>query len=95
MGDRQREGAPYSNRSRQTTALILSRGIWKPHDLRRTGATLMNSLGVLPEVAERCLNHVEENKVKRIYHRYGYEAEMEQAWKNLGEKLEMLMNLEK
>lgn len=93
VADRQREGTPYSNRSQQTTALILSRGIWKPHDLRRTGATLMNSLGVLPEVAERCLNHVEKNKVKRTYQRYGYEAEMKQAWKNLGEKLEILMSL--
>lgn len=34
---------------------------------RRTGATLINALGVLSEVAERCLNHVEENKIKRIY----------------------------
>jgi integrase len=87
--DRQRSEG-LKNRSKQIGALKLSRGIWKPHDLRRTGATLMNALGVLPEVAERCLNHMEENKIKRIYQRYGYEAEMRQAWEKLGERLELL-----
>lgn len=94
VGDRQRSNAPFSNRSKQTSALSLPKGIWKPHDLRRTGATLMTSLGVLPEVAERCLNHTEENKVKRIYQRYGYEPEMRQAWEKLGKYLENLMNTE-
>jgi integrase len=88
--DRQRGVEGYKNRSKQIGALQLPRGIWKPHDLRRTGATLMNALGALPEVAERCLNHMEENKIKRIYQRYGYEAEMKQAWEKLGERLELL-----
>lgn len=88
--DRQRSDKGHKNRSKQVEALKLSRGVWKPHDLRRTGATLMNALGVLPEVAERCLNHMEENKIKRIYQRYGYEAEMRQAWEKLGERLELL-----
>lgn len=88
--DRQRDDKGHKNRSKQIEVLKLSRGVWKPHDLRRTGATLMNALGVLPEVAERCLNHMEENKIKRIYQRYGYEAEMKQAWEKLGERLELL-----
>ncbi|MCE5294312.1 MAG: tyrosine-type recombinase/integrase [Chlamydiales bacterium] len=91
VADRQRYSAPHANRSKRTDALILSKGIWKPHDLRRTGATLMNALGVLPEVAERCLNHMEENKVKRIYQRYGYEPEMKQAWERLGNHLNLLI----
>ena len=45
---------------------------------------------VLPEVAERCLNHTEENRVKRIYQRYAYEAEMKLAWERLGNHLEQL-----
>lgn len=94
ISDRQRDGEPYSNRSKQTEALILSRGSWKPHDLRRTGATLMTSLGILPEVAERCLNHTEENKVKRIYQRYGYELEMRQAWEKLGDYLNGIIQME-
>lgn len=91
VADRQRNNEPHSNRTKQTNALILSKGVWRPHDLRRTGATMMNTLGVLPEVAERCLNHTEQNKVKRIYQRYGYEAEMKQAWEILGYHLDELL----
>lgn len=71
-------------------ALKLPGGKWTPHDLRRTGATLMVGLGVLPEVVERCLNHVEANRVKRIYQRHDYRAEMCHAWQLLGERLDLL-----
>lgn len=50
----------------------------------------MTMLGVIPEVAERCLNHTEENKVKRIYQRHSYEKEMRTAWAVLGERLTVL-----
>ncbi len=52
----------------------------------------MTALGVSPEVAERCLNHTEDNKMKRIYQRHSYAAEMAAAWKLLGERLESLTN---
>lgn len=92
IGDRQRnpDQAPMSGRSKHCEALRLPGGKWTPHDLRRTGATLMTMLGVLPEVAERCLNHAEENKVKRIYQRHSYEKEMRTAWGLLGQHLEAL-----
>lgn len=93
LGDRQRPGLkPMKGRARAELAatLVLPGGKWTPHDLRRTGATLMVMLGALPEVAERCLNHVEENKVKRIYQRHSYEAEMREAWRLLGDRLELL-----
>lgn len=51
---------------------------------------MMTSSHVLPEVAERCLNHKEENKVKRIYQRHNYREEMREAWRLLGERLELL-----
>lgn len=88
--DRQRSHPDKSNRTKNIDALNLARGFWRPHDLRRTGATMMTALGVLPEVAERCLNHLEENRVKRIYQRHTYEAEMKEAWKKLGNHLESL-----
>lgn len=90
IGDRQRPGLkPMSRRvkSDYASTLVLAGGKWTPHDLRRTGATFMVALGVLPEVAERCLNHTEENKVKRIYQRHSYENEMREAWEKLGAKL--------
>jgi len=92
IGDRQRlpgQGV-LSNRSANAQALLLPGGKWTPHDLRRTGATIMTALGVLPEVAERCLNHTEENKVKRTYQRHSYTKEMGAAWKTLGQHLEKL-----
>lgn len=89
LGDRQRlpEQGTMSRRSAMAQALLLPGGKWTPHDLRRTGATLMTALGVLPEVAERCLNHTEENKVKRTYQRHSYANEMAEAWRVLGEHL--------
>lgn len=93
IGDRQRPGLPpMRGRAKADLAdtLVLTGGNWTPHDLRRTGATLMVALGVLPEVAERCLNHVEQNRVKRIYQRHSYETEMRDAWRLLGERLDLL-----
>ena len=89
--DRQRLGRkPMKGRASERFAetLVLPGGRWTPHDLRRTGATLMVRLGTLPEVAERCLNHAEENRVKRIYQRHGYEREMAEAWHLVGKHLE-------
>ena len=93
LTDRQRqpEQARMSGRSANSQALLLPGGKWTPHDLRRTGATMMTALGVLPEVAERCLNHMEENRVKRTYQRHSYQKEMREAWRLLGDRLELLL----
>jgi hypothetical protein len=40
----------------------------------------MGNLGVLPDVIEKCLNHVEQNKMKRIYQRQELKTEQAQAW---------------
>ncbi|HHX6518088.1 TPA: tyrosine-type recombinase/integrase [Pseudomonas aeruginosa] len=92
LGDRQRQPGQLSmsNRSSKAHALLLAGGKWTPHDLRRTGATIMTALGVIPEVAERCLNHTEENKIKRTYQRHSYTKEMAEAWHKLGEHLKKL-----
>jgi len=91
VGDRQRYDKPImSNRSQDAHALELSGGRWVPHDLRRTAATMMVQLGVLPDVVERCLNHTEPNKLKRIYQRASYEVPMRDAWRLLGDRLDLL-----
>ena len=93
VADRQRgDGEPMSGRSKQTDSLALVGGQWRPHDLRRTGATLMAELGVLPDVIEKCLNHTEQTKVKRIYQRAQYETPMREAWQRLGDRLALLAN---
>ena len=80
------------NRSKDSQALALKDGKWTPHDLRRTGATMMGNLGIAPDVIEKCLNHTEENKIKRIYQRQKLEVEQAEAWKILGERLDFLIN---
>ena len=93
IGDRQRPGlAPIQGRSALTEALVLPGGKWTAHDLRRTGATLMSEIGVRPDVIDKCLNHTEQNKMKRIYQRHDYKDEMQAAWRLLGTKLERLTN---
>ncbi|MFA6311954.1 MAG: integrase arm-type DNA-binding domain-containing protein [Sterolibacterium sp.] len=91
IGDRQRgDKRPLSGRSPHTNSLMLPGGKWTSHDLRRTGATMMGDLGVRPDVIEKCLNHVEPNRIKRIYQRQTLRPEMREAWKVLGEHLELL-----
>lgn len=93
VADRQREpGAQLTGRTKQIDALRLTGGHWRPHDLRRTGASAMAELGALPDVVEKCLNHTEENKMKRIYQRAQYEGPMRDAWRIWGERLDLLQN---
>jgi len=93
IGDRQRgDKPPMKSRSLNTKSLILPGGRWTPHDLRRTGATIMGNLGVRPDVIEKCLNHVEQNKLVRIYQRQKLESEQQAAWKLLGAYLELTTN---
>ena len=69
----EREGSPlvfgkgvggYSGWSKSKAALDESCGLepWTLHDLRRTAATRMADLGVLPHVIEAVLNHVSGHK---------------------------------
>lgn len=85
---------PNDARCKDNQSLILVGGKWTPHDLRRTGATLMGGLGVAPDTIDKCLNHVEPNKIKRTYQRQKLEAEQAKAWELLGERLELLVNLD-
>ena len=83
---------PMKNRSKRGDALLLSGGDWVPHDLRRTGATIMQSLGIVPDVVERCLNHVEPNKLRRTYQTYDYANEKREAWRLLGDRLMLILD---
>lgn len=82
--------ARMSGRSKHGEALKLEDGKWTPHDLRRTGATTMGNLGISSDVIEKCLNHAEENEMKKTYQHQTLTAEQTQAWKLLGERLELL-----
>ncbi|MDV3241789.1 MAG: hypothetical protein LOY00_08445 [Methylocaldum sp.] len=89
VGDRQRTEA-LKNRSKLTGALLLSGGPWTPHDLRRTCTTLMEELGVLPDMAHLCTYHLEQDRIKRTYNRSKQQAAQAEAWRLLGERLGLL-----
>ncbi len=83
-----------SNRSKDSQALVLTGGKWTPHDLRRTGATIMGDLGINSDVISKCQSHAEENKIKRIYQRQKLEVEQAHAWQILGERLNLLVTMD-
>lgn len=88
LSDRQRP--PHkrlSRRSLQTGALALAGGRWTAHDLRRTGATLMASLGVSGDVIDECLNHKIESRTRRTYVLNRRPEEQARAFDLLGTKL--------
>lgn len=93
VGGRQTETI-LSGRSKDSQALVLEGGKWTPHDLRRTGATLMGTLRIQPDIIEKCLNHTEENKMKRVYQRQELKAEQADAWRVLGERLNLLVMMD-
>lgn len=88
--DGRQNSTVYSNRSKANQALVLPGGKWTPHDLRRTGATMMGNLGIHGDVIEKCLNHTQENKLKRVYQHQELKAEQAEAWRILGERLQLL-----
>jgi len=91
--DRQRpiDSKPMKNRTvKYARALVLAGGDWTPHDLRRTAATITASLGTPPHIVDKMLNHVEQNRLVRIYQRANFEAEQAEGWRMLGERLELL-----
>lgn len=90
VGDRQRE-TPLRGRSKAANTLLLSGGQFTPHDLRRTGATMMGRMRVSPEVIEKCLNHTEESKLKKTYQHQELKEEQREAWRLLGSQLSLLL----
>jgi integrase len=95
IGDRQatlKAKTPLNKRSSAPSSLVVGSEGWTPHDLRRTGMTLMQSLGVPEHVIERIANHIEQNKIKRTYQRYDYDAEKRDAWNRLGQLLVGLLD---
>jgi integrase len=97
VGDRQHR---FKDRTalkgrRNDDSLELARGAngdWTPNDLRRTGATMMQALGITPEVVDRRQNHVlKGSRVRRHYLTHPYNAEKRDAWERLGTAIEEIL----
>jgi integrase len=61
-----------------------------PHDLRRTAASHMTSMGIPRLVVAKILNHSEPG-VTRVYDRHSYDAEKRQALETWGRKVMALV----
>jgi integrase len=65
---------------------MLSGVTFTPHDLRRTAASHMTSLGVARLVVGKILNHAEPG-VTKVYDRHSYDAEKRQALHAWGKRV--------
>src|SRR5262249_611320 len=67
---------------------------WRLHDLRRTTATRMADIGVLPHIIEACLNHVSGHKagVAGTYNRATYAKEKAIALTRWAEHLSAIVS---
>ncbi len=102
VGDRQERfkdrARPLSGRRHDNTLVLAkgARGDWTPHDLRRTGATMMQELGIPLDIIDRCQNHIlGGSKVRRHYLHHDYASEKRQAWCKLGERIDKILEKSK
>ena len=66
---------------------------WRLHDLRRTGATNLQALGVPIEVTEAVLNHISGTRagIAGIYNRYKYEPEKKATLEAWSRRLQVIL----
>jgi integrase len=90
VGDRQ---VRFKSRTRklkcrvENNSLVLGDQEWTPHDLRRTGATMMQKLKINRDVINLCQNHVIGSKIDRVYLLDDYADEKKDAWYSLGDRI--------
>ena len=95
VGDRQMK---FKSRTRklqcrvENNSLVLGDEDWTPHDLRRTGATMMQKLKVSREVINLCQNHAIGSKIDRVYLLDDYADDKCEAWNKLGDRLESILS---
>lgn len=91
IGDRQ---VDFKSRTKQlkcraeSNSLVLGSIKWTIHDMRRTGATIMQQLKTPRDIINLCQNHVIGSKIDRHYLHYDYSEEKKEAWYKLGNYLE-------
>jgi len=98
VGDRQerfmQRSKPLQRRKNNDTLVLADgkNGVWTIHDLRRTGATMMQELGISPDVIDRCQNHVMPgSKTRRSYLHYDFAKEKRDAWMRLGDRIDTIL----
>lgn len=94
VGDRQ---VMFKSRTKElkcrveNNSLVVGKAEWTIHDMRRTGATMMQQLKISREIINLCQNHVIGSKVDRHYLHYDYSEEKREAWIKLGNYLDSIL----
>jgi integrase len=66
---------------------------WHRHDLRRTGATLLGELGVIPDIVEAALNHATiRSQLAATYNRSRYRPQVAEALQRLADHIDTLVS---
>ena len=98
IGDRQLN---FKNRTKklkfrvENNSLVIGDEKWTPHDLRTTGATIMQKMLDINNsllVADLCLHHKVVTGSAKHYLFADYEDAMRDAWQRLGNRLEAILN---
>jgi integrase len=79
----------FSHVKRRVDASVSFAEAWTLHDLRRSAATMMGEVGVLPHVIEAVLNHASGAKrgVAGVYNRFQYAPEKKEALERWADRL--------
>jgi integrase len=64
---------------------------FRPHDLRRTVATLMAKAGVTHEIVKKVLNHTDRD-ITSVYDRHSYDTEKRRAWERWASELKRILD---
>jgi integrase len=86
-------GKSLANWDRETKKLMEASGTlgWTRHDLRRTGATMLGEMGILPDIIEAALNHVSiRSSLAATYNRSRYRPQVAEALQLLADALDRI-----
>ena len=87
-----KESAPIAAIQKASERISRGAGVeFVPHDLRRTAASFMTSMGISRLVVSKILNHVESG-ITAVYDRHSYDAEKRQALNAWARKFEDILN---
>jgi integrase len=84
-------GAALGDWDRETKVIqrASNTGGWTRHDLRRTGATMLGEMGVLPDIIEAALNHTSiRSPLAATYNRSRYRPQVAAALQRLAHALD-------
>ena len=71
----------------ENNSLVLGNVEWTPHDLRTTGATMMQQFDISRDVINLCQHHAIGSQVDRHYLLHDYKDKQKEAWDRLGKKI--------